>query len=159
MLEKARVCTSHPLILSEQMWRSWSTAVEDYLISEQQDAHVERCLRFLLDEQHCQQILLSTAPKLLTAQRLWKTRKETKGEHLLALPATCNNLWHRRERTERPAVPAQHTNRRACLVSVLCATKQVQWEAETTQGRERIRQFHVCCRFADATQKLCHTPN
>ena len=98
------------------------TAVEDYLISEQQVLGPG----FVPDQQHCQQILLSHAPKLLTVQRLWKTRKETKGVHLLALPATCKNLWHRREKTKRPAVPAQHTNRRTCLVSVqtLCTAQQ-----------------------------------
>ena len=75
---------------------------------------------------------------------------QTKGENLPALPATCRNLRHRRQKTKRPAVQAQHTNRRTCSVSAqkLCTAKLVQPEAETTQGRERIRQ----CMFAVALQ-------
>ena len=51
---------------------------------------------------------------------------ETKGQNLLALPATCKNLQHRRSRTKRPAVLAQHTNRRTCLVSIqkLCSANK-----------------------------------
>ena len=50
------------------------TALEDYLISEQQDAHVEKSRRFAFSVQDSFLMLLSHAPKLLTVQRLWKTR-------------------------------------------------------------------------------------
>ena len=102
--------------------------------------------RFLPD-QHCEQLLPSHAPKLLTVQRLRKTRKEIS----LHCFATCNNL-HRREKTKRPAVPAQHTNRR---------TKTVHRKSSATGSRddtkmEKDPSIHVRCRFADAT-KLSHT--
>ena len=128
VLGKARVCTRHATMPSQQMRRSWADwwrIISSLNNKTRTSRSLEglpsrsRILSYYLffEQQDCQQTLLSDAPKLLTVQRLWKIRKDTRGEHLLALLATCKNLRHRRENTTRPAVPAQHSKRRTRLVS------------------------------------------
>ena len=86
---------------------------------------------------------------------------EEKGENLLALPATCKNLRHRRVNTKRSAVPAQHTNKRTCLVSV---HKTLHRKTCATGSRDNTRtrkdpSIHVRCRFADAKQNSHDVPS
>ena len=71
----------------------------------------------------------------------------------------AKNLQHRREKKKRPAVRGQHTHRETRLVSVqkLCTAKQVQREAETTQGRERIRQFMFAVALQMQHKTFWHT--
>ena len=84
---------------------------------------------------------------------------ETKGENLPALVATCENLQHRREKTKRLSVPAQHTDRKDVfgLRTQTVYAKHVQQEAETTQGRERIRQFMFAVALQAQHKTFSHT--
>ena len=76
------------------------TAVGDYLISEQQDAHVAFSLQ--------DSFLINNTVDRYCFQQLCKTRKETKGEHLhlLALPANTSGTDGRKQKTSRCAGPA-----------------------------------------------------
>ena len=93
------------------------TAAEDYLISEQQDAHIEKSRSCLLGPGFLPDIAIACS-KTLDCPTAVEKDNETKGENLPALPANCKNLRHRREKAKHPAVPVHHTNRRTCLVSV-----------------------------------------
>ena len=94
LISSARVTTCSKRHVSARVIQSFylnkcgalgPTAVEEYLVSEQQDAHVEKSRRLAFSVQdpflscntanrYCYRMF----QKLLTVQRLWKTRKETK---------------------------------------------------------------------------------
>ena len=100
--KKARVCTSHPL-LSQQMWRSWGDSgggSSDLCTTRRSRREVEKaCLLgsgFLPDQQHC----IACSKTLDCPTTVENKERETKGENLPALLATCKNLRNRREKTK-----------------------------------------------------------
>ena len=56
----------------------------------------------------------------------------------------------------REARPSTPTERRVWSLYKMCTTKQVQWEAETAQGRERIRQFIFAVALQTQHKNLSH---
>ena len=136
------------------------TALEDYLISEQQDAHIEMSRRFAFSVQDSFLMLLSHAPKLLTVQRLWKTRIMRQREKICLRclrPAKTSGTDGTKQNIPlcQPSTPTE--GRVSSPYKKLCTAKQVQREAETTQGRERIRHFMFAAALQTQHKTSSHT--
>ena len=136
------------------------TALEDYLISEQQDAHVEKSRMFAFSVQDSFLMLLSHAPKLLTVQRLWKTRILRQREKICLRclrPAKTSGTDGTKQNIPlcQPSTPTE--GRVSSPYKKLCTAKQVQREADTTQGRERIRHFMFAAALQTQHKTSSHT--
>ena len=115
------------------------TAVGDDPISEQKDTHVKKSRRLAFSVQDS--FLIHNTVNRYCSKTLdcptavGNKEKETKGENLTALPATCYNLRYRREK-KKSRCAGQHTNRRWCLI---LRTKTVHRKTGATGSRDCTR--------------------